>query len=138
MEKTLIIEKNEAIRTRTGKTYYQITAGGIKYSCWDLETSEQLRPGTTWVVDTEQNGQFWNISSIVTKIANAREVLPSSPDRPRDPEWGYNRRAALEKATLLAVAIVGKGESMTSTQVMKVADEYFRWLSSDEAEEEPF
>ena len=139
-EETLLIQSVEPRTTRDGKTYQVIKAGGKSFSCWEFGAAG-IMAGETWKVETQQKGNFWNITKLIAQetrpeaIKQATSVVKAVED---GREAATNRRTALMQAVALAGYHITQGKEFQAGQVLVVAEEFADWLRGPGDEDVPF
>ena len=139
-EETLLVQEIERRTTADGKSYHHIKAGGKTYSCWVFGATG-VKVGETWKVETQQKGNFWNITKLIAQetgsqaIKQAENVVKTVEG---DREAATNRRTALMQAVALAGHNLAMGTAFGAGQVLVVAEEFVDWLRGPGDEEAPF
>ena len=144
MNKTVKIESVEKSKTKAGGDFYKIKVmegeQALYFNSFDAMQGKALMKASeteeSVVLDLEEDGEWLNLKKIVTEIKDTEGVaIPTaSPKKAFSGGFGGGKASpekinSIEKQSALKQAIEF-GKSETVTEVLEVAEEFYKWLHS--------
>lgn len=121
----ILIKEVDQKQGKSGNTYLLVVdAAGNKYSCWDMQLSSILKPGSNVEVETKKEGNFTNIIS--AKQVQTQESMTKEDWAEKDNQ----KRRSIERqiSAELAVSLVNSGK-VEPAVLLKWADRIYAWIS---------